>query len=77
VNGNTSFKSLGGVVAAVSALAFVWGVNYTSSGANTAFAQLPGNQDSTYRVAQIFVWLGGVGFVIGLLTLLIGRRQSR
>jgi hypothetical protein len=72
-----NFKALGSVVTAVATIAFVWGVQYTSNGANAAFAALPGNQDPTYQVAQVCKLAGGPLLLIGLLTLLIGFARNR
>jgi hypothetical protein len=72
-----SFRALGLVISIVAAIAFIWGMNYTLSGPNSAFASLPGNQDSTCQIAQICKFVGGPFLLIGLLTLLIGISRDR
>ena len=77
IEGPPSFKALGGVITIVSAIAFGWGMQYTTSGANTAFAALPGNQDSPYQIAQVCKFVGAPFLLIGLLILLIGISRNR
>jgi len=68
----------GGVTAVISAIAFLWGYNYTSSFANTARAglmNLAGQTDSTYTLAQFCITLGTIGFIIGVVLLIVGLAQ--
>ncbi len=66
---------LGGVLALASAIAFLWGVNYSSNLSNAAYAglaSLVGQTDSTYQLALWAKNLGAVGFIIGVVMTIIG-----
>jgi hypothetical protein len=68
----------GGVTLTISAIAFLWGYSYTSSFANTAragFMRLVGQSDATYTLAQLCVTFGVIGFIIGLVLLIVGLAQ--
>ena len=68
----------GGITAGVSALLFLWGYNYTSSFANSARAglmSLAGQSDSTYQLASLCVFLGSIGFLVGLILFIVGMAQ--
>lgn len=66
---------LGGMITIASAIAFLWGVSYTSNLSNAAYAglaSLVGQTDTTFQLA---VWarnLGALGFIIGVLMSVIG-----
>jgi hypothetical protein len=68
----------GGITAGVSALLFLWGYSYTSSFANSARASLmslAGQSDSTYQLASLCVFLGSIGFLVGLILFIVGMAQ--
>lgn len=68
----------GGGLAIISAIAFFWGINYSSSWSNRAragFSSFMGQSDSTYRLAQRCVILGIVGFIVGLTLFIVGMSQ--
>lgn len=68
----------GGITAGVSALLFFWGYSYSSSFANSARAglmSLAGQSDSTYAFAQLCVTFGAIGFMIGVVLLIVGLTQ--
>jgi len=69
----------GGITAAVSALLFLWGYNYTSSFVNSARASLmniTGQTDSTYQFASLCVVLGAMGFLVGVILVIVGVAQK-
>jgi hypothetical protein len=63
----------GGITAGISALVFLWGHNYSSSSVNLVRDALTG--DSTYHLASLCVVVGAMGFLIGLILLLVGIAQ--
>jgi hypothetical protein len=68
----------GGITAGVSALMFFWGYSYSSNLANSAragFMSLAGQSDSTYALAQLCLTLGSIGFIIGVVLLVVGLAQ--
>lgn len=68
----------GGITAGVSVLLFLWGYNYTSNFANSARAglmNLVGQSDSTYQLASLCVFLGSIGFLVGLILFIVGMAQ--
>jgi hypothetical protein len=68
----------GGITAAASGLAALWGYTYTSSLYNSGVAvakQLAGQTDSTYTLAQFCITFGFIGFIIGVVLLIIGLSQ--
>ncbi|HVQ38250.1 MAG TPA: zinc ribbon domain-containing protein [Pyrinomonadaceae bacterium] len=68
----------GGITAGVSALAFLWGYTYSSNWSNMAHAglsSLVGQTDSTYILAQWCITLGAIGFLVGLILLIVGLAQ--
>lgn len=68
----------GGITAGVSALIFLWGYSYTSNFANSARAglmSLAGQSDSTYQLASLCVFLGSIGFLVGLILFIVGMAQ--
>jgi Double zinc ribbon len=68
----------GGITAGISALLFLWGYSYTSSFANSARAglmSLAGQSDSTYQLASFCVFLGSIGFIVGLIFFIVGMAQ--
>jgi hypothetical protein len=69
----------GGIATAIiSALLFAWGYYYTSSFANAGRAvimNLAGQTDSTYQLAQWCITLGAIGFIVGLVLLIVGLAQ--
>lgn len=68
----------GGITAGISALLFLWGYSYTSSLANSARASLmslAGQSDSTYQLASLCVFLGSIGFLVGLILFIVGMAQ--
>lgn len=68
----------GGITAVISALLFLWGYSYTSNFANSARAglmNLAGQPDSTYTLAQVCITFGAIGFIIGVVLLIVGLAQ--
>ena len=68
----------GGITAGISALLFLWGYGYTSSFAHSARAglmNLAGQTDSTYQIASLCVFLGSIGFLVGLILFIVGMAQ--
>ncbi len=68
----------GGITAVISALLFLWGYSYTSNFANSARAglmNLAGQSDSTYAFAQLCITFGVIGFIIGVVLLIVGLAQ--
>lgn len=68
----------GGITAVISALLFLWGYSYTSNFANSARAglmNLAGQSDSTYAFAQLCITFGAIGFIIGVVLLIVGLAQ--
>ena len=68
----------GGITAGISALLFLLGYSYTSSFANSARAglmSLAGQTDLTYQLASLCVFLGTMGFIVGLILFVVGMAQ--
>jgi Double zinc ribbon len=68
----------GGITAGISALLFLWGYSYTNSFANAARAglmNLAGQTDSTYAFAQFCVTFGAIGFIVGVVLLIVGMTR--
>jgi len=66
---------LGVLITIASAMAFLWGVSYTSNLSNAAYAglsSLVGQTDTTFQLALWSRNLGAVGFIIGVLMSFIG-----
>ena len=69
------FIVAGAIIAAVSAFAYLWGVNYAGNFTNmmsAGFSNMLGRKDPTYDLAILAVNLGRLGFFAGLIISIVG-----
>jgi RNA polymerase subunit RPABC4/transcription elongation factor Spt4 len=65
----------GAIIATVSALAYLWGVNYASNFRNVmsaGFSNMMGRSDATYDMAVLAVNFGPISFFAGLIMFIVG-----
>ncbi|MEK6406788.1 MAG: hypothetical protein AABN34_07485 [Acidobacteriota bacterium] len=65
------------VVLIVSLIAVAWGYNYTSTHQLSGLANMFGNVDSTYTMANWAIGIGVLGFLLGVALLIGGLVKKK